>query len=111
MYLCALFPDGLPLAPTKVIDDGWHNFILFTHDYKKFCLDFLGRFIHHEPIDPNILKNGEHSLAQKTVNLARSHFGENLSKNWSVKSAGCKNCAPDPSCDASRSPSVAAYKD
>ena len=101
LYLCAKYPDGL--APTKAIDEGWHNFILFTHDYKKFCLDFLGRFIHHEPIDPNTAKIGE-TLAPKAVNLAHSLFGDNLSKNWCLEGASFGNCSPTPSCDASRSP-------
>jgi hypothetical protein len=101
MYLCAKYPGGL--APTKVIDEGWHNFILFTRDYRRFCLDFLGRFIHHEPIPPGTAKNGE--LVRKAVNLARSTFGDSLSKNWSAEGADCDKCAPAPSCDASRSPS------
>ena len=34
---------------TLIIDEMWHNFILFTQDYEKFCLTNFGRYIHHQP--------------------------------------------------------------
>ena len=34
---------------TLIIDEMWHNFILFTQDYEKFCLDNFGRYLHHQP--------------------------------------------------------------
>lgn len=34
---------------TLIIDEMWHNFILFTQDYEKFCLYNFGRYIHHQP--------------------------------------------------------------
>lgn len=32
-----------------IIDEMWHNFVLFTKDYHKFCLNNFGRFVHHQP--------------------------------------------------------------
>lgn len=32
-----------------VVDEMWHSFILHTKDYKDFCTEFFGFFIHHEP--------------------------------------------------------------
>lgn len=32
-----------------IIDEMWHNFILFTDDYSRYCLDHFGYFIHHTP--------------------------------------------------------------
>jgi hypothetical protein len=32
-----------------VIDVMWHQFILFTREYQKFCTRGFGCFIHHEP--------------------------------------------------------------
>lgn len=62
----ALFQDvklwvaAIAHAPTNVtlsiyrnmaiLDEGWHEFILFTHDYDQFCQKFFGRFVHHYPI-------------------------------------------------------------
>lgn len=34
---------------TLIIDEMWHNFILFTQDYQEFCLNNFGRYIHHQP--------------------------------------------------------------
>lgn len=35
--------------PSKVVDDLWHEFILHTRDYQKFCQQAFGGFFHHIP--------------------------------------------------------------
>jgi hypothetical protein len=35
--------------PSQVADDLWHEFILFTRDYKIFCDLAFGKFLHHTP--------------------------------------------------------------
>jgi hypothetical protein len=37
------------LGPSKLVDIGWHTFILHTYDYAQFCERVAGRFIHHQP--------------------------------------------------------------
>ena len=37
--------------PSQVVDDAWHEFILFTRIYQKFCSKALGRFLHHLPAE------------------------------------------------------------
>ena len=37
-------------TPLLMIDEMWHNFILFSRDYMKYCYDCFGRYIHHAPI-------------------------------------------------------------
>ena len=37
--------------PSRVVDDAWHEFILFTRSYKQFCRKSLGRFLHHTPTE------------------------------------------------------------
>lgn len=32
-----------------ILDEMWHNFILFTRDYEAFCQQHFGRFVHHQP--------------------------------------------------------------
>ncbi len=32
-----------------IIDEMWHNFILFTKDYERYCFDKFGFYIHHLP--------------------------------------------------------------
>ncbi len=35
--------------PSRVVDDMWHEFILFTRTYAAFCDHAFGRFLHHTP--------------------------------------------------------------
>ncbi len=35
--------------PSQVVDDLWHEFILFTHNYETFCKQAFGQFRHHTP--------------------------------------------------------------
>jgi hypothetical protein len=49
LYDCHL--SDVPLSPSERVDEGWHNFILFTKDYADFCHRNFGRFIHHVPLE------------------------------------------------------------
>jgi hypothetical protein len=42
-----------PLAPSELVDVGWHTFLLHTRDYAAFCHEIAGRFLHHVPTTPN----------------------------------------------------------
>ncbi|MBB1125923.1 glycine-rich domain-containing protein [Thiospirillum jenense] len=35
--------------PSQVVDDLWHEFILYTRLYQLFCNRAFGRFLHHTP--------------------------------------------------------------
>jgi hypothetical protein len=35
--------------PSQVVDDLWHEFILFTRAYQNFCDKAFGQFLHHTP--------------------------------------------------------------
>lgn len=35
--------------PSKLADDYWHEFILYTRHYEMFCRKAFGRFFHHTP--------------------------------------------------------------
>ncbi len=35
--------------PSQVVDDLWHEFILYTKNYEAFCQRAFGRFFHHTP--------------------------------------------------------------
>lgn len=37
--------------PSKAVDALWHEFILHTHAYKRWCNDALGFFLHHTPAE------------------------------------------------------------
>jgi hypothetical protein len=41
--------------PSQIADDLWHEFILYTREYKDFCDRAFGSFLHHTPavvLDP-----------------------------------------------------------
>lgn len=35
--------------PSQIVDDLWHEFILYTRNYQLFCQKAFGRFLHHTP--------------------------------------------------------------
>jgi hypothetical protein len=35
--------------PSQVVDDLWHEFILYTREYDAFCQKAFGQFLHHSP--------------------------------------------------------------
>ena len=37
--------------PSQAVDAAWHEFILFTRNYRDFCRKALGRFLHHTPAE------------------------------------------------------------
>lgn len=37
--------------PSQVIDDAWHEFILFTRNYEQFSKQAFGKFLHHTPAE------------------------------------------------------------
>ncbi|WP_207424848.1 glycine-rich domain-containing protein [Desertivirga brevis] len=43
-YEGIFIPDEL-----LILDEMWHNFILFTREYAAFCQANFGRFVHHQP--------------------------------------------------------------
>ncbi|MGW8399630.1 glycine-rich domain-containing protein [Streptomyces lydicus] len=44
---CARFPE-VSLAPSRVVDEGWHALILHTAVYAELCEKY-GAFVHHYP--------------------------------------------------------------
>jgi hypothetical protein len=40
-----------PMAPSELVDIGWHTFILHTREYAAFCQGVAGRFLHHVPTE------------------------------------------------------------
>lgn len=37
--------------PSQVVDDLWHDFILFTRNYENFCTKAFGCYLHHTPVE------------------------------------------------------------
>jgi hypothetical protein len=44
---------GFRIAVSEKIDALWHYFILHTREYRRFCAEVFGSYLHHEPILPS----------------------------------------------------------
>ena len=51
MFLLRSSTARQPLRPSKQVDAGWHEFLVFTREYRTFCQDVLGTFVDHCPDD------------------------------------------------------------
>lgn len=66
---CATHP-GLGLAPSRIVDEGWHALLLHTAMYADLCDRLGGRFVHHYPgydptnYDPPILDRTRETIAE-----------------------------------------------
>jgi hypothetical protein len=50
-HLCRMAGRRMVAMPSQAADDAWHEFILFTRHYDKFCRAAFGRFLHHTPAE------------------------------------------------------------
>ncbi|UTW09754.1 glycine-rich domain-containing protein [Pseudomonas benzenivorans] len=49
--LCRMARRRMVAMPSQAVDVAWHEFILYTRQYRDFCNKGLGRFLHHTPND------------------------------------------------------------
>jgi hypothetical protein len=49
--LCRKAGRRMVAMPSQAADDAWHEFILFTRHYDKYCRHAFGRFLHHTPAE------------------------------------------------------------
>jgi hypothetical protein len=92
---------GDPLAPSKLVDIGWHTFLLDTCEYTAFCDRVAGRFIHHVPNDDEPATESPGEVLARTVTAMRAlgfHLDDALWPRTALGSCtGCHNgCHDDP---------------
>lgn len=89
LYLCALWKGKKAFYPPPMIDQAWHEFVVHTMDYYKFCQVNFGFFLHHVPFtDDNLDLQARVESARP---LAVLHFGE-LSPFWQENGKDCSQC-------------------
>lgn len=98
LKLASIKPDG-HFSPSPLVDIGWHTFILYTHEYGKFCRDLTGgRFIHHVPTDEEGVPNLS-SGPTGTMQAMREHGIIVDEPLWVHMHAGdCSNCNDGQGC-------------
>ncbi|MGW5409043.1 glycine-rich domain-containing protein [Streptomyces spiralis] len=83
---------GQSLAPSALVDYGWHAFILHTVDYAEFCLRVVGRFVHHVPTDEGEeLPGGAAATRERTLDAIRAAGYEVDEELWGT-AADCSQC-------------------
>lgn len=106
LWACAA-NTGAPLAPSELVDIGWHTFLLHTRDYAAFCDQIAGRFLHHVPTDENDpVASGEAArttLAQTVTAIRGAGFATDpdlwptIGGMFTGNCSQCKNgCTDDP---------------
>ncbi len=58
---CAQSGLGRLAMPSRAVDAAWHEFILFTAEYRFFCQEAFGRYLDHVPAEAN--PDADHDLA------------------------------------------------
>lgn len=49
LLLIADYPGRRFGMPSVAVDTAWHEFILMTREYERFCQDAFGQYLHHTP--------------------------------------------------------------
>ena len=69
----------------REIDNMWHNFILYTHDYMTFCNEYFGEYLHHQRdmVETMEQTNAGFSMdLEKYLSYVYDHLGEIVLQRW-----------------------------
>ncbi|MEY2243186.1 hypothetical protein AB8A21_09620 [Streptomyces sp. BF23-18] len=83
---------GQNLAPSTLVDYGWHAFILHTVDYTAFCELFAGRFVHHVPTDDGDEVTEETRQGRERTLAAITAAGYTIDRELWPDLAECSQC-------------------
>lgn len=100
-FLAACAVATEPLAPSEVVDEFWHAFIVRTVPYAEFCERVAGRFIHHVPEDDEaqVPEDGGRAAKAESGNAVRARTIEAIAAVgrevdlafWPELSANCNS--------------------
>lgn len=94
LKLISLSP-GCTFCPSKMVDIGWHAFLMHTRDYIAFCREINGQYIHHEPtpVEIVVVRTGGVTETVRAMKAKGIVVDEEL---WANRG----DCDGDGSCDA-----------
>ncbi len=79
-FIIATIANGRMVSmPSQAVDEAWHEFLLFTREYQKFCHKAFGRYFHHHPAE-----------AMKSQTVAQT----GIKRTWKIACAR-ENISPD----------------
>ncbi|MFE5243182.1 MULTISPECIES: glycine-rich domain-containing protein [unclassified Streptomyces] len=96
---CATNP-GTGLAPSRIVDEGWHALILHTAMYAELCEELGGNFVHHFPgydptnYDPPIIDRTRETIAALGYTADPELWGPPSDETLVFVAAQCQH-APD----------------
>ncbi|WP_315814861.1 hypothetical protein [Paraflavitalea speifideaquila] len=82
LFICGQ-PDVFIPDELLIIDEMWHNFILFTATYQDFCHQYFGTYLHHQPASKVEKIRHQEQLAAD-VATTRKVFNEKLTRFMTV---------------------------
>lgn len=72
-FVAAVASATEPLAPSRVVDEGWHSLILHTRVYRRLC-DKVGKFVHHVPERPDPENRDPEALTKTQKQIITAGF-------------------------------------
>lgn len=91
---------GAPIAPSRIVDEGWHALILHTALYARLC-GRLGMFVHHFPERPDPARQGA-DVIEHTVRLLLAAGHTPDPELWTLPADGripvAADCGHAPAC-------------
>ena len=83
LVLGRMYPDKLWYMVSSLVDEAWHQFVLFSERYHAFCMRYFGQYIHHAPgMSPDASSvSVSSSFEDFSAHYAR-HFGAPPSRVW-----------------------------
>ncbi|AXY74279.1 hypothetical protein D3H65_09960 [Paraflavitalea soli] len=82
LFICrqpgVFIPDEL-----LIVDEMWHNFILFTKEYQDFCSFYFGGYLHHTPATKAAKTQYRAELAADAA-AVKNEFNAKLARLMSV---------------------------
>ncbi|MFJ9909613.1 glycine-rich domain-containing protein [Streptomyces sp. NPDC101152] len=83
---------GQSLVPSRLVDHGWHAFIVHTVDYAAFCQRVVGHFVHHVPTDEDEQTPGDPQAERERTLTAIRTAGYTAEKDLWGDAADCNQC-------------------
>lgn len=78
--------QDVPIIPSYLVDQIWHQHILDTRAYTKDCIDIFGYYVHH---DPHLYDNDLEGLGfaqRRTLDLYKLEYGYIDTSIWNYSS-------------------------
>lgn len=95
LFICrqpgVFIPDEL-----LIVDEMWHNFILFTKEYQNFCTHYFGGYLHHTPsskaekmqhreqlaVDAAAIRKGFNDKLARFISITYDELGKDTVVKW-----------------------------